>query len=87
MKKICEKNEIQYLCTPFSRDGADLLDKINVDFFKIGSGEMTNLPLIEHVAKKGKPMILSTGMGTLGEIEDALKTIKICSDRYKNSLI
>ena len=76
LKKICEKNEIQYLCTPFSRDGADLLDKINVDFFKIGSGEMTNLPLIEHVAKKGKPMIVSTGMSELDEIKETVNLIK-----------
>jgi N-acetylneuraminate synthase len=76
LKKFCEKNKIQYLCTPFSRDGADLLDKIDVDFFKIGSGEMTNLPLIEHVAKKGKPMIVSTGMSELDEIKETVNLIK-----------
>ena len=76
LKKICEKNGVQYLCTPFSRDGADLLDEINVDFFKIGSGEMTNLPLIEHVAKKGKPMIVSTGMSELDEIKETVNLIK-----------
>ena len=48
----CKKQNIDYLCTPFSRDGSDELENIGVGFFKIGSGELTNLPLIEHVAKK-----------------------------------
>jgi sialic acid synthase SpsE len=72
----CKKQNIDYLCTPFSRDGSDELESIGVGFFKIGSGELTNLPLIEHVAKKNKPMIVSTGMSNLDEIEATVDLLK-----------
>ena len=76
LKKLCEQLGIIYLCTPFSRDGADLLEDIGVEFYKTGSGEMTNLPLIEHVAKKGKPMIVSTGMSEVEEISETVNLVK-----------
>lgn len=77
LKKLCETIGIHYLCTPFSRDAADILEKeLNVDIYKIGSGEMTNLPLIEHVAKKGKPMIVSTGMCEVHEIKEMVDVVK-----------
>lgn len=76
LKKICESLGIIYLCTPFSRNGADELDEIGVDFFKVGSGELTNLPLIEHIAKKNKPMIVSTGMSEIEEIKETVELIK-----------
>lgn len=76
LKKKCEQTKIDYLCTPFSRDGADELEEIGVNFFKVGSGEMTNLPLIEHIAKKNKPMIVSTGMSNFEEINETVQLIK-----------
>ncbi|HEX3866214.1 MAG TPA: N-acetylneuraminate synthase family protein, partial [Gemmatimonadaceae bacterium] len=76
LKRLCESLGIAYLCTPFSRDGADLLEDIGVDFFKTGSGELTNLPLIEHIAKKKKPMIVSTGMSELPEIRETVRLVK-----------
>lgn len=76
LKKLCENLGIIFLCTPFSRQGVDLLEEINVDFYKVGSGEMTNLPLIEHIAKKGKPMIISTGMSQLEEIRETVSFLK-----------
>ncbi len=76
LKRLCEQLGIMYLCTPFSRDGADLLDELGVDVFKTGSGELTNLPLIEHIAKKGKPMIISTGMCTLDEVDETARLVK-----------
>ncbi len=76
LKEKCEENKIDYLCTPFSRDGSDQLEEIGVNFFKVGSGEMTNLPLIEHIAKKNKPMIVSTGMSNLDEINETVQLIK-----------
>jgi len=60
----------------FDEEHADLLEKLGVNLYKITSMDLTNIPLISHIAKKGKPIILSTGMGTLGEIEDALATIR-----------
>ncbi len=77
LKKLCEQLGIIYLCTPFSRDGADVLDKeVGVSFFKTGSGEMTNLPLIEHIARKKKPMIVSTGMSLVEEVRETVDLVK-----------
>jgi N,N'-diacetyllegionaminate synthase len=66
---------ILFLSSPFDETSADVLESIGVPMYKIGSGEITNLPFLRHVAAKGKPIILSTGMSTLGEIEEALDTI------------
>ncbi len=76
LKKLCEQIGIMYACTPFSRDASDILEKVGVDFYKIGSGEMTNLPLMEHVARKKKPMIVSTGMCEMNEIQETVDLIK-----------
>lgn len=76
LKTLCETLGIQYLCTPFSRDGADLLEELGVHAFKTGSGELTNLPLIEHIARKGKPMIISTGMCTVDEVRETVELVK-----------
>lgn len=64
----CNEAGIQYLCTPFSAAAADVLDDLGVPAFKTGSGEMTNLPMLRHIAQKGKPMLVSTGMATVEEI-------------------
>ncbi len=69
LKKICEKNKIQYLCTPFSLKAAEELNKIGVEAFKIGSGEMTDIPTLKGIASFKKPMIISTGMSNLDEIK------------------
>jgi len=67
---------IIFLSTPFDKGGVDLLDGLGVPAFKIASGEITNFPLIRYIAKKGKPVILSTGMAILGEINEALQVIQ-----------
>jgi len=67
---------ITFLSSPFDRNSVDLLDEIGVPAFKIGSGELTNLPLLKHAARKGKPILLSTGMGTIGEVDEALNIIQ-----------
>ncbi len=64
-----KKRGILFLSTPFDPDSADLLDRIGVPVFKISSSDLTNLPLLSHIATKNKPIILSTGMACLGEIE------------------
>lgn len=76
LKEFCKKNQIMYLCTPYCIKAADALDKIGVEAYKIGSGEMTNLPMIKHIAKKKKPMIVSTGMSTWSEIKETVEIIK-----------
>ena len=67
---------ILMLSTPFDAESADFLDRLGVAAFKIGSGEITNLPLLAHVAAKGKPLILSTGMSYLAEVEEAVRTVR-----------
>jgi sialic acid synthase SpsE len=76
IKKYCEDKGIIYLCTPFSREAADRLQSINVSAFKIGSGECNNIPLLEHIAKFGKPIILSTGMNDVESIQKSVKAIQ-----------
>jgi len=80
IKRYCETIGIYYLCTPFSLKAAYELNEIGVSAFKIGSGEMTDIPTLLKIAKLGKPMIISTGMSTLEEIKrtyDALLPTKI----------
>lgn len=67
---------LMFLATPFDRQSVDLLDKLAVPAFKIASGELTNFPLLRHIARKKKPVILSTGMATLDEIGESLKIIR-----------
>ncbi|NQE54222.1 hypothetical protein C5S29_11565 [ANME-1 cluster archaeon GoMg3.2] len=71
-----KKDGILFLSSPFDKESVDLLDELDVPAFKIASGEMTNFPLLRYIAKKGKPIILSTGMSTLGEVEEALNSIR-----------
>lgn len=76
IKKYVESKGMIYLSTPFSRAAADRLHRMNVDAYKIGSGECNNYPLIDHIAKFGKPMILSTGMNDIPAIKKAVNIIK-----------
>ncbi len=69
LKEHCEKLGIQYLCTPFSWKAAQELESIGVCAYKIGSGEMTDIPTLVRIANFKKPMIVSTGMCTFEEID------------------
>jgi N-acetylneuraminate synthase len=71
-----EKKGIIFLSTPFDEQSVDLLDEIGVPAFKIPSGEITNFPLLKKIAEKQKPIILSTGMATLGEVEEAVDYLR-----------
>lgn len=68
LKRYTESLGMIWISTPFSRAAADYLESLDVPAYKIGSGEADNLPLIRHIAKKGKPVILSTGMQTIETI-------------------
>lgn len=72
----CRRRGIMYLSTPFSREAADRLHAMGVPAFKIGSGECNNYPLLDHVARLGKPIILSTGMNDLPAIRKAAAVIR-----------
>jgi len=70
LKKYCDSIGIMFLTTPDEFESADFVENI-VDIYKIGSGEVTNLPFLEHIAAKGKPVILSTGMSDIEEVKKA----------------
>jgi len=76
LQSYCEERGIPFLSTPFDRESATLLDDLGVPLIKLGSGELDNYPLLEHVAGFGRPMLVSTGMGTLAEVEAALARIR-----------
>src|SRR5437870_731489 len=67
---------IMFLSTPFSREAADYLETLGVPAFKTGSGELTHLPMQQHIARKGKPMIISTGMSTPDEIDRTVQVVR-----------
>ena len=71
-----KKNNIIFLSSAFDKESVDLLDDLGVPAFKVPSGEITNFPLLRYIAEKKKPIILSTGMSTIGEIEEALEVIR-----------
>lgn len=75
LMRHCERRGILFLSTPFDEDCADMLAGLGVAAMKTPSGELTNLPYLAHVARLGLPMIVSTGMATLGEVEQAVRTI------------
>lgn len=76
LKEYCDLKKIDFCSTPFSEEEVDLLSKIGVPFFKIASMDINNLRLLRYIAQKGKPVILSTGMSTISEIELAVRTIE-----------
>jgi len=76
LKEECSKIGIDFMSTPYSIHDLNLLDSLGVNSFKIASGQLTELGFLEKVAKKGKQIILSTGMGTLAEVYQAISTIR-----------
>ena len=76
LKKYAENCGVMFLSSPFDFKSVDLLEKLDVSLYKLGSGELTNFELIDYVLKTNKPLILSTGMATLDEIKEAYDFIK-----------
>ncbi|MWG36315.1 N-acetylneuraminate synthase [Halomarina oriensis] len=76
LQSYCRERGIDFLSTPFDVESATLLDELDVPRVKLGSGELDNHPLLEHVAGFGRPMVVSTGMGTMEEVEAALAAIR-----------
>lgn len=72
----CAERGILFLSTPFDEESADFLEQLGLPAFKIPSGEITNTPFLQHVARKGRPMIVSTGMSTLEEVRQAVAAIR-----------
>ncbi len=82
LKKYSENLGLIWISTPFSRMAVDFLDYIDVPAFKIGSGEADNLPLINHIAKKGKPIIMSTGMQSIQSLKNSVGILEKSGVEY-----
>ena len=76
IKAEAQKLGMDFLSTPFDNTAVDFLEELGVEFYKIASFELVDIPLIKYVASKNKPIIMSTGMGSLEEIEEAVDTIR-----------
>lgn len=76
LKEEAERIGLDFLSTAFDYTSVDFLEKMGLDCYKIASFELVDIPLIEYVASKGKPIILSTGMGSFNEIQDAVTAIR-----------
>jgi len=73
--KYCKNKKIEFLSTPFDLDSIVLLRKLSIPIYKVPSGEITNYPYLKKIAQQGLPVIMSTGMSNLAEIEDALEVL------------
>ena len=82
IKKHCDQVGLEFMSSPFSQTAVDLLEKIGVERYKIGSGEVTNFLMLEKIARTGKPIILSSGMSTFEELDAAVNFI----NRFGNDL-
>lgn len=75
LKEYCNEKNIIFLSTPYDEESLNELDELDLPAYKIASTDITNLPLLEKIAKKGKPILLSTGMSYLAEVQIALESI------------
>ncbi len=75
LKEYCDNKKITFCSTPSTSEEVDMLDELKVPFFKVASMDLNNLSFLKYIAEKGKTIILSTGMGSLAEIETALNNI------------
>lgn len=76
IKQHCDNLGVEFLCSPFSNLAVDWLEEIGVERYKIGSGEVNNLLLLEKIAQTGKPIILSSGMSSFGELDQTVAFLK-----------
>ena len=75
LKKFARQCGVEFMCTAFDRESVDFLEEIGIGSYKVASGDLTNLPLLEHIAKLKKPMFVSTGAASLEEVRLAYDTI------------
>jgi len=78
LKKLCKNLKVEFFSSPFSLKAVEILNKLNLKYFKIASGEVTNIPLLEKINETKKIVFLSTGMSDYKEIEIAIKSLSKC---------
>ncbi len=76
IKEYCDKKSILFMTTPFQNEAVDLLEELNIEGYKIASGDMTHYPLLDYISATGKPIILATGMAYMDEVKEAVQRIK-----------
>jgi N,N'-diacetyllegionaminate synthase len=76
LKNHCDQHNVVFLSSPFSDEAVDLLEQVGLSQYKIPSGEVTNLPMLENIARLGKPIMLSSGMSSWKEMDRAVETIQ-----------
>ena len=76
LSSTAAKRNITFLCSAFDPESADFLETLGVPAYKVASADLTNLPLLDHLAQKGKPLILSTGMSRMDEVECTVDFLK-----------
>lgn len=74
--ELCKKNGVEFLSSPFSEEAVDLLEEVGADAYKIASGEVNNLPLLERIAQTGKTVYISSGMSSWSELDAAVETLR-----------
>lgn len=82
LKEYCDEKGVEFLSSPFSIEAVELLERVDVSRYKIPSGEVTHLSLVERISKTGKPVLLSSGMSSWRELDEAVNTVL----RYHNKL-
>jgi N-acetylneuraminate synthase len=81
LKATCDARGVEFISSPFSIEAVELLQQVGVARYKVGSGEMTNTPMLDVIARTGKPVILSSGMSTWAELDAAVATLTRVHDR------
>jgi len=76
LSMVCAANGVTFLSSPFSLEAVDLLEEVEVDVYKVPSGEVTNLPLLERIVETGKPVLLSSGMSSWAELDAAVAALR-----------
>lgn len=83
LKTVCDENKVQFMSSPFSIEAIDLLERIGTDHYKVPSGEVTNIPLLERLIATRKPVFLSSGMSDWGELDAAVSVLR----KYENFVV
>ena len=82
IKDMCDKLNLEFLATPFSNEAVNILEKLKVNKYKIGSGDFSNFLMLEKISLTGKEIILSTGLGTLSDLDESINFLKKFNVNY-----